>query len=100
MNTAASVLCAIAGFACGKPVPDTAILQKAYEMEATAPASTHDKGLRIVTADCRREGEGLRHTCYVTFMSKGDAQQRLYFDAISVDRDGESWRLRSGLCRR
>lgn len=45
----------------------------------------------------------LRHCWTVQtpfFISKADPTERLYFDIVSVARDGDGWTLKSGLCKR
>jgi tripartite-type tricarboxylate transporter receptor subunit TctC len=38
--------------------------------------------------------------CEVTFTSKDDPTERLYFDIVAVARAGDGWELKSGLCKR
>jgi hypothetical protein len=37
--------------------------------------------------------------CEVTFISKSDPAERLYFDIVAVARAGDDWELKSGLCK-
>jgi hypothetical protein len=41
-----------------------------------------------------------RFLCQVTFMSKDDPDERLYFDVVAIVRTDAGWELRSGLCKR
>ena len=38
--------------------------------------------------------------CEVTFISKSDPTERLYFDIVAVARASDGWELKSGLCKR
>jgi hypothetical protein len=38
--------------------------------------------------------------CEVTFISKSDPSERLYFDIVAVARTAAGWELKSGLCKR
>jgi hypothetical protein len=44
-------ICALAAVPC-KPVPDIAVIQSAYEREASAGSALHDKGLQVLQAKC------------------------------------------------
>jgi hypothetical protein len=91
-------LCALVAMSCNA-VPDIAAIQTAYEREASAGSSLHDKGLQVLQAKCHDSGtDGF--LCEVTFISKGDPTERLYFDIVAVDRVGDGWTLKSGLCKR
>jgi hypothetical protein len=91
-------LCALAAMSC-KPVPDVTVIQSAYEREASAGSTLHDKGLKVLQAKCHDTGaDGI--LCEVTFVSKGDAEERLYFDIVAVARADDGWILKSGLCKR
>ena len=55
--------------------------------------------LQVLQSKCRDNGaDGF--LCEVTFISKADPTERLYFDIVSVARDGDGWTLKSGLCKR
>ena len=95
-------LCALVAMSC-KPVPDIAVIQSAYEREASAGSTLHDKGLQVLQAKCHDGSTGTNaggFLCEVTFVSKGDPEERLYFDIVAVARAGDGWELRSGLCKR
>lgn len=93
-------LCSLASLFCGAPAkPDLSTLQLTYEREEAQGSALHDKGLRIVEASCNPPSDG-RSLCQVTFLSKDDPDQRLYFDVISVARHDGQWELQSGLCKR
>jgi len=92
-------LCALVAMFCNNAVPDIAAIQTAYEREASAGSSLHDKGLQVLQAKCHESGtDGF--LCEVTFISKGDPTERLYFDIVAVARVGDGWTLKSGLCKR
>jgi hypothetical protein len=90
--------CALVGLACGR-VPDMSIIQTAYEREASAGSTLHDKGLRVLKAKCHDDTAG-RFLCEVTFISNSDPNERLYFDIVAVARVSDGWELKSGLCKR
>jgi hypothetical protein len=95
-------LCSLVGLACER-TPNVSIIQSAYELEASAGSRLHDGGLRVLDAKCHdRPGErsGEKFLCEVTFISTADPSERLYFDIVAVNRDGEQWKLTSGLCKR
>jgi hypothetical protein len=97
-------LCALVAMSC-KPVPDIAVIQSAYEREATAGSTLHDKGLRVLQAKCHDTSNSSTtgtggFLCEVTFMSKDDPEERLYFDIVAVARADDRWILKSGLCKR
>ena len=58
-----------------------------------------DRILEMLEAKCDNSATG-RFLCQVTFMSKDDLDERLYFDVVAVARTDEGWELRSGLCKR
>jgi len=92
--------CALAGFSCASiGSPGVSTIQAAYEREASKGSSLHDKGLRVIEANCD-EPAGGRYLCQVTFLSSDDPDQRLYFDVVAVARSDGGWRLESGLCKR
>ena len=78
--------------------PDAAAVQIAYEREAAAGDKRHDKGLRVIAADCSVD-KLKQYVCWIKFVSLNENNQRLYFDAISLARENGEWRLKSGLCR-
>lgn len=95
-------LCSLVGLACER-MPNVSIIQSAYELEASSGSRLHDGGLRVLDAKCHdRPGEriGEKFLCEVTFISTADPNQRLYFDIVAVNRDGDHWKLTSGLCKR
>jgi hypothetical protein len=89
-------LCALVAMSCNS-IPDIAAIQSAYELEAFASSTLHDKGLQILKAKCHDDGTDT-FSCELTFISKGDPE-RPYFDIVSVVRAGEGWVLKSGLCK-
>jgi len=90
-------LCALVAMSCNS-LPDVAAIQTAYEREASAGGTLHDKGLQVLQTKCQDDGTG-KFICELTFISKGDPG-RPYFDIISVARAGEGWELKGGLCKR
>jgi len=93
-------LCSVLGLLCNSgPAPDVAVIQTAYEQEASDTNTAHDKGLKVIQAKCDDGKEG-RFLCQVTFMSKQDPTERLYFDVVSVVRTPKGWELKTGLCKR
>jgi hypothetical protein len=91
-------ICALTAMPCHS-VPDVAVIQSAYEREATAGSKLHDKGLQVLQAKCHdTSADGF--LCETTFISKGDSTERLYFDIVAVARKGDGWELKSGLCKR
>ena len=91
-------LCQLVATPC-PPTPDVAAIQTAYEQEETAGGALHDKGLKVLWTKCHDDIAD-RFLCEVTFISRDDPTERLYFDIIAVARDGNGWRLKSGLCKR
>jgi hypothetical protein len=91
-------LCALVAVSC-KSIPDIAVIQSAYEREASAGSALHDRGLEVLRAKCH-DNSNESFLCEVTFISKADPAQRLYFDIVAVNRAGEGWVLKSGLCKR
>ena len=92
-------LCALVAISC-RPVPDIAVIQTAYEREATSGSTLHDKGLQVLQSKCHDAGSSSGFLCEVTFISKDDPEERLYFDIVAVARAGDGWELKSGLCKR
>jgi len=79
--------------------PDAATIQKSYDREESAGSELHDKGLRVLDAKCHEDG-AQKFLCEVTFTSRDDPAQRLYFDIVAVERLATGWELKSGLCKR
>jgi hypothetical protein len=63
-------------------VPDIAAIQGAYEREASAGSTLHDKGLQVLQAQCHDDGTD-KFICDLTLISKADPE-RPYFDIVSV----------------
>jgi hypothetical protein len=91
--------CALVGLSCEATVPSAAVIQSAYERESSSGSKLHDLGLRVLDAKCD-DGVTGRFLCQVTFLSKDDPDQRLYFDIVAVARTDAGWALKSGLCKR
>jgi hypothetical protein len=92
------LVCALVAWHCDPP-PSVALIQSAYEREETAGSTLHDTGLQVLEAKCHDNNpDGF--LCEVTFISKNDPQERLYFDIVSVALAREGWELKSGLCKR
>ena len=92
--------CSLIGMSCDASTPDVAIIQSAYEQEAANGSKLHDRGLRVLEASCERGTASGNFLCQVTFLSKDDPRQRLYFDVVAVARTESGWELQSGLCKR
>jgi hypothetical protein len=90
-------ICSLVGLLCN-PVPDVSVVQTAYEREASADSSLHDKDLKVLTTKCR-DNAGGQFLCEVTFVSTADPKQRPYFDFVAVARTKDGWTLQSGLCK-
>jgi hypothetical protein len=91
-------ICVLVAMSCSS-VPDIAVIQAAYEREASAGSTLHDRDLQVLQAKCHDSStDGF--LCEVTFISKGDRTGRLYFDIVAVARAGDGWELKSGLCKR
>ena len=94
-------VCLQTGLSCG--APDASTIQSAYELETAAGNNLHDSGLRVIEAKCHDDASGRvgeKYLCEVKFISTGDPAERLYFDIVAVTRDGDGWKLESGLCKR
>ena len=91
-------MCALVAMGCDQ-VPDVAVIQTAYEREASAGSTLHDSGLQVLQTKCHDNGTD-KFLCEVTFVSKADASERLYFDIVAVARAGDRWQLEGGLCKR
>jgi len=81
-----------------KPAPDTGVVQATYDFESSFGNPAHDKGLRIIQARCMK-GEAAAFICFVSFMSEQDPDQRIYNSATEIARVGQSWLLKSSLCK-
>ena len=92
-------ICALIAVACDTR-PDVTSIQAAYEREASAGSALHDKDLRVLQAKCHDRGGNVGFLCEVTFMSKSDPTERLYFDIVAVAPAENGWQLTSGLCKR
>ena len=90
--------CSLIGLSC-TTLPDMAVIQTAYEREASAGSKLHDKDLKVLKAKCHDEGNG-PFLCEVMFISSSDPNERLYFDIVAVARTSDGWELKSGLCKR
>ena len=90
-------MCSLLAMSCA--MPGVAVIQSAYEREETAGSKLHDKDLQVLQAKCHDNG-GSDYLCEVTFVSKSDPTERLFFDIVAVTRADEGWVLKSGLCRR
>jgi hypothetical protein len=91
--------CALVAMSCNA-TPDIAVIQSAYEREASAGSALHDKGLHVLQAKCHdSSASSAGYLCEVTFISKADPAKRLYFDIVAVAREGDGWELKSGLCK-
>jgi hypothetical protein len=97
LSNATLWICSLVGLLCD-PVPDVSTVQTAYEREASADSSLHDKGLKVLTTKCH-DSAGGRFLCEVTFVSTADPIERLYFDIVAVARTKDGWTLQSGLCK-
>jgi hypothetical protein len=92
--------CSLVSVSCGAgAAPDISIIQSAYEREAANGSKLHDKGLKVLEASCDDRSGG-QFLCQVTFLSKDDPSQRLYFDVVAVAHSDHGWELKSGLCKR
>lgn len=79
-------------------LPDIAIIQAAYDKEATPGNTKHDKDLKIVDARCYEKERG-SFGCFVSFINRRDSDKRLYFDVAEVTRGNGIWNLKSGICK-
>jgi hypothetical protein len=91
--------CSLVGTFCDASKPEVGIIQSAYEREESNGSKRHDHGLRVLEASCERDAAS-GFLCQVTFLSKDDPSQRLYFDVVAVARTRTGWELKSGLCKR
>lgn len=91
-------ICALVGMGCGS-LPNVAVIQSAYDREALAGSKLHDKDLQVLQSKCHDDGTD-KFLCEVTFISRSDPSQRLFFDIVAVARAADGWELESGLCKR
>jgi hypothetical protein len=91
-------ICALVGMVCST-MPDLAVIQSAYDREESAGSKLHDKDLEVLQSKCHDEAAE-QYLCEVTFISRGDPSQRLYFDIVAIAHESEGWVLKSGLCKR
>lgn len=89
-----------AGPAAAAAEPSVAIVQAAYEREAYRNTAKHDKNLLVITAECNTGKIEGQHLCWITFTSKTDPAQTLYYDVAGLENEGNDWTLTSGMCRR
>jgi hypothetical protein len=101
VTTIALWACSHVGVACGpvQQTPTMANIQAAYSREAAAGSKLHDPGLRLIEAQCDGKPSKGRYLCQVTFLSKSDPTQRLYYDIVAVAPITDGWELKSGLCK-
>ncbi|MFY9656493.1 MAG: hypothetical protein WAK01_07890 [Methylocystis sp.] len=79
--------------------PDVAIMQASYDEQESAGSSLHDRNLQIIEVSCMRYAPNYR--CFVTFLSKADPYQHLYYDVAEMAPTAlGGWQLISGLCKR
>jgi predicted PolB exonuclease-like 3'-5' exonuclease len=97
MWQAAQWICALIALSCGT-MPDVAVIQSAYDREATLGNKLHDKSLQVLQAKCNDDGTD-KYLCEITFISKGDPIDRSFFDIVTVARAADGWELKSGLCK-
>jgi hypothetical protein len=93
-----TLACSLIGWLCA-PAPGAAIIQSAYEREASTGSTLHDIGLRVLEAKCHGS-DAQRYLCEVTFTASNDPDGRLYFDIVALARQNDNWTLTSGLCKR
>ena len=93
-------VCPLFGLSCGTPPAlNVATIQSAYDREQATGSPLHDKSLKVLEASCDPPKAGL-YLCQITFMSKVDSDQRLYYDVVAVAWNDRQWQLKSGLCKR
>jgi hypothetical protein len=97
MWQAAQWICALVVLSCGT-TPGVSVIQSAYEREEAAGSKVHDKSLQVLEAKCHDDGTD-KYLCEVTFISKADPTERLFFDIVAVARGSDGWELKSGLCK-
>jgi hypothetical protein len=64
---------------------DCIAIQRAYDQEASLGTSKHDNNLMLIEAKFDA-GQNGRFRCQVTFLSKDDPGERLYFDIVAIAR--------------
>lgn len=90
---------AVTAFAVNERPPDVAIMQASYNEEVSSGSKLHDRNLQIVEVSCAKYPPNYR--CFVTFFSKADPYQHLYYDlAEMAPTVFGGWQLTSGLCKR
>lgn len=99
-TAAAAVLAGAAtAFAVKERPPDVAIMQASYDEEVSSGSKLHDRNLQIIEVSCTKYPPNYR--CFVTFFSKADPYQHLYYDlAEMAPTPFGGWQLISGLCKR
>ena len=75
----ALMACSLIGMSCDTSKPDVAIIQSAYEQEASSGSKLHDRGLRVLEASCEHGKASDNFLCQVTFLSNDDPRQQLSF---------------------
>jgi len=86
-------------FAVKERPPDIAIMQASYDEEVGAGSKLHDRNLQIIEVTCMKYAPNYR--CFVTFFSKADPYQHLYYDLAEMAPTASGgWQLISGLCKR
>lgn len=78
--------------------PGASVIQSAYDREEAVGSKLHDKSLQVLQAKCHDDGTD-KYLCEVTFISKADPTERLFFDIVAVARGADGWELKSGLCK-
>jgi hypothetical protein len=97
MWQAAQWICALVALSCNA-TPGVSVIQTAYDREEAAGSKLHDKSLQVLQAKCHDDGTD-KYLCEVTFISKNDPTERLFFDIVAVARNADGWELKSGLCK-
>ena len=93
-------VCSLIGLSSGvDTAPTVAAIQAAYDQEASLGTSKHDNNLMLIEAKFDA-GQNGRFRCQVTYLSKDDPSERLYFDIVAIARVEQGWRLENGLCKR
>jgi hypothetical protein len=90
-------ICALIALSCNA-TPGVSVIQTAYDREEAAGSKLHDKSLQVLEAKCHDDGTD-KYLCEVTFISKSDPTERLFFDIVAVARATDGWELKSGLCK-
>ena len=91
-------LCTLVAMSCYS-APDIAAIQAAYEREASVGSTLHDKDLQVLQTKCHDDSAD-KFLSEVTFISKSDPTERVYFDIVAVARAAEGWELKNGPCKR